>query len=121
MPLLRELAAMPIFGRLSKTKTSLQRDESARAIAHPTTPPPMITTFACSTDASLSGRWEASKQFSIGAFRRGALEPDVRYRMAKQIATRIKGRLAIPPADMLSGEKLLEAIASQRRFNAGWF
>jgi hypothetical protein len=49
IPLLRELAAIPIFGRASKTKTSLERDESASAIAQPTTPPPMITTFACST------------------------------------------------------------------------
>jgi uncharacterized RDD family membrane protein YckC len=52
--------------------------------------------------------------------RRNALEPDVRYRMAEQIATRIKGRLAIQPADMLSSEKLLEAIASERRANAGY-
>jgi hypothetical protein len=52
--------------------------------------------------------------------RRDALEPGVRYRMAEQIATRIKGRLAIQPADMLSSEKLLEAIASERRANAGY-
>jgi hypothetical protein len=40
--------------------------------------------------------------------------------MAEQIATRIKGRLAIQPAVVLSSEKLLEAIASERRASAGY-
>ena len=52
--------------------------------------------------------------------RRDALAPDVRYRMAGQIVARIKPRLAILPADMPSSEKLLEAIASERRASAGY-
>lgn len=52
--------------------------------------------------------------------RRDALAPDVRYRMAEQITARIKPRLAIPPAEMPSAEKLLEAVASERRANAGY-
>jgi uncharacterized RDD family membrane protein YckC len=52
--------------------------------------------------------------------RRDALASDVRFRMAEQIANRIKPRLAIMPADMPSSEKLLEAIASERRANAGY-
>jgi len=54
-PLLRELAPIPIFGSASRTKTSPQRAERARAIAQPTTPPPMITMLACSTVYSLAG------------------------------------------------------------------
>jgi uncharacterized RDD family membrane protein YckC len=52
--------------------------------------------------------------------RRYALAPDVRYRMADQIANRIKGKLSIPPAGLPSSEKLLEEIASERRDNAGY-
>jgi hypothetical protein len=52
--------------------------------------------------------------------RREALAPDVRFHMAEQIATRIKPHLSISPAEMPSTEKLLEAIASERRANAGY-
>jgi uncharacterized RDD family membrane protein YckC len=52
--------------------------------------------------------------------RRDALAPDVRFRMAEQIVARIKPRLSIPPAEMPSSEKLLEAVASERRANAGY-
>src|SRR5580692_1244383 len=53
-PLLRELAPIPIFGSASRTKTSLQRLERARAMAQPTTPPPIITMLARSTVYSLA-------------------------------------------------------------------
>src|ERR1700733_9471285 len=47
-PLLRVLAPIPTRGIASSTNTSSHRAESARAIAHPTTPPPMMTAFALS-------------------------------------------------------------------------
>ncbi len=47
--------------------------------------------------------------------RREALPPDVRYRMAEQIAGRIKPKLDVPVGMMLSSEKLLEAVAAERR------
>jgi uncharacterized RDD family membrane protein YckC len=50
--------------------------------------------------------------------RREALPPDVRYRMAEQIATRIKLRIEVPSTMMLSSEKLLEAVAAERRTSA---
>ncbi len=52
--------------------------------------------------------------------RRDALAPDVRFRMAEQIANRIKPHLSVAPGDLPSSEKLLEAIASERRANAGY-
>jgi hypothetical protein len=45
-PLLRELVPMPSFGSASSKNTSLQRMAHARAIAQPTTPPPMMTMLA---------------------------------------------------------------------------
>src|ERR1700691_1527990 len=55
-PLLRVLAPMPSRGICSTRNTSLQRRETARATAHPTTPPPMIKMFARSTaDRILEG------------------------------------------------------------------
>ena len=45
-PLLRVLAPVPSLGICSTRNTSLQRCETARATAQPTTPPPMITIFA---------------------------------------------------------------------------
>src|SRR5580693_8289114 len=47
-PLLRELVAMPSLGYCSTRKTSCHRAETARAMAHPTTPPPIIRMLACS-------------------------------------------------------------------------
>src|SRR5579859_3067203 len=47
-PLFRELVAIPSFGFCSTRKTSCQRAETARAMAQPTTPPPMIRIFAWS-------------------------------------------------------------------------
>src|SRR5580658_7237358 len=47
-PLLRELVAIPSLGFCSTTKTSCQRAETARAMAQPTTPPPMIRILAWS-------------------------------------------------------------------------
>ena len=47
--------------------------------------------------------------------RREALPADVRYRMAEQIAARIKPKLDVPAGMMLSSEKLLEAVAAERR------
>jgi uncharacterized RDD family membrane protein YckC len=50
--------------------------------------------------------------------RRNALPPDVRFRMAEQIAARIKPNLAVPPTMMPTSEKLLEAVAAERRASA---
>ncbi|MGB9334921.1 MAG: RDD family protein [Candidatus Acidiferrales bacterium] len=50
--------------------------------------------------------------------RREALPPDVRFRMAEQIATSIKQKLSVPPAMMPTSEKLLEAVAAERRASA---
>src|SRR5208282_3573685 len=47
-PLLRELVAIPSLGFCSTRKTSPHRAETARAIAQPTTPPPIIRMFAWS-------------------------------------------------------------------------
>jgi uncharacterized RDD family membrane protein YckC len=47
--------------------------------------------------------------------RRSELDADVRYRMASQIAARIAPKLTIPAGELPSAEKLLEAIASERR------
>src|ERR1700722_1147860 len=57
-PLLRVLVAIPTLGNCSSTKTSGMRAESSRAMAQPTTPPPMMTTFARSNSiaGSLSFR-----------------------------------------------------------------
>src|ERR1700688_1040615 len=45
-PLLRVLAPMPSLGVCSTRNTSLQRCETTRATAQPTTPPPMMTMLA---------------------------------------------------------------------------
>jgi len=52
--------------------------------------------------------------------RRDALEPAVRFRMAEQILTRLRPRLSLAADNSLTGEKLLEAIARQRRSSAGY-
>jgi uncharacterized RDD family membrane protein YckC len=52
--------------------------------------------------------------------RRYSLEPDVRYRMAEQIAARIKPKLIAPPGNFPSNEQLIEAIAAERRSTAGY-
>jgi len=50
--------------------------------------------------------------------RREALPFGVRFRMAEQIASRIKPKLSVPPATMPTSEKLLEAVAAERRATA---
>jgi uncharacterized RDD family membrane protein YckC len=50
--------------------------------------------------------------------RREALAPDVRFHVAEQIANRIRHKLSLPPADLPSTEKLLEALARDRRSSA---
>jgi len=50
--------------------------------------------------------------------RRLSLEPDVRFRMAEQIATRIKPKLTAPPENFPSAEHLIEAVAAERRASA---
>src|ERR1700691_3983860 len=62
---------MPIFGSASRTKTSSQRAESARAIAQPTTPPPMITAFACSI-IQLSRKVNGAEEISVPDVRHGS-------------------------------------------------
>jgi uncharacterized RDD family membrane protein YckC len=50
--------------------------------------------------------------------RRFSLEPAVRYRMAEQIAARIKPKLTAPPENFPASERLLEAVAAERRASA---
>ncbi len=50
--------------------------------------------------------------------RRNALAPDVRFRMAEQIAGRIRSKLAVPAAMLPPTERLLEALAAERRASA---
>ena len=52
--------------------------------------------------------------------RRSALGGDVRARMAAQIVERIKSKITVPPREGASAEKLLEAIAHERRSTAGY-
>jgi uncharacterized RDD family membrane protein YckC len=52
--------------------------------------------------------------------RRDALEPGVRFRMAEQILARLRPRLSLAADNSLTGEKLLEAIARERRSTAGY-
>lgn len=52
--------------------------------------------------------------------RRDALEPAVRFRMAEQILARLRPRLSLAADNSLTGEKLLEAIARERRSSAGY-
>jgi uncharacterized RDD family membrane protein YckC len=47
--------------------------------------------------------------------RRFDLEPNVRYRMAEDILRRLKPKLTLPTENVLSTEKLLEALAYERR------
>ncbi len=50
--------------------------------------------------------------------RRDALAPDVRYHMADQIFRRIRPKLTFPEGDHPSVEKVLEALAAERRSSA---
>lgn len=50
--------------------------------------------------------------------RRGSLEPDVRWAMARQIADRVGTRIGVLPEARPDSEKFLEAIAEQRRASA---
>jgi len=50
--------------------------------------------------------------------RRDALDADVRYNMAGEILRRVQGKLTLPAAGTLSNEKLLEAVAAERRGSA---
>jgi hypothetical protein len=59
---------MPSFGICSRRKTSVHFAEAARAIAQPTTPPPMITMLARSM--LMSGQAQVP---AIGLFRDAAL------------------------------------------------
>jgi len=47
--------------------------------------------------------------------RRSELDPYVRYQMATQIAAKIQPKLTIPPSELPPAEKLLEAVAYERR------
>jgi uncharacterized RDD family membrane protein YckC len=50
--------------------------------------------------------------------RRSSLDAGVRFRMAEQIATRIKPKLTAPPENFPSAEQLLEGVAAERRASA---
>jgi uncharacterized RDD family membrane protein YckC len=64
-----------------------------------------------------SERLTAEEFALVEAFlnRRIELDPYVRYQMASQIAARIQPKLTIPASELPSPEKLLEAIAYERR------
>jgi len=47
--------------------------------------------------------------------RRAALEVDVRFRMAEEVLRRLKPKLMLPAESTLSTEKILEALAYERR------
>ncbi len=47
--------------------------------------------------------------------RRASLAPEVRSRMAKQIADRLAARLSVPPEERRATEAFLESLARQRR------
>jgi hypothetical protein len=53
--------------------------------------------------------------------RRLDLMPDVRFRMADQIFLRIRDKLTLPPDNSLSADRLLEALAHERRATASYF
>jgi uncharacterized RDD family membrane protein YckC len=53
--------------------------------------------------------------------RRFALDPVVRYRMADEILARLKPKLTLPADQSLSTEKILEALAYERRSTAAYF
>jgi uncharacterized RDD family membrane protein YckC len=50
--------------------------------------------------------------------RREALDPEIRYRMADQIFKRIRPKLIFPEGDYPSVERILEALAAERRSSA---
>ncbi|HUJ83857.1 MAG TPA: hypothetical protein VLW83_18385, partial [Candidatus Acidoferrales bacterium] len=50
--------------------------------------------------------------------RRGSLEPQVRWTMARQIADRVGTRIGVPTDARPDSEKFLEAVAEQRRASA---
>jgi hypothetical protein len=52
--------------------------------------------------------------------RRFDLEPNVRFRMAEDILRRLKPQLTLPAENTLSTEKLLEALAYERRATRGY-
>ncbi|MGB6429197.1 MAG: RDD family protein [Candidatus Acidiferrales bacterium] len=70
-----------------------------------------------------SERLGAEEFALIEAFlnRRNQLEPYVRYQMAAQIAAKIQPKLTIPQSELPSPEKLLEAIAYERRATGRYF
>ena len=47
--------------------------------------------------------------------RRKDLEPDVRFRMADEILRRIKPKITLPEENAFSSEKILEALAYEKR------
>lgn len=52
--------------------------------------------------------------------RRAALEPYVRYRMADEVLRRIKPKLNLPSDPSISSEKILEALAYERRSTSAY-
>ena len=52
--------------------------------------------------------------------RRLDLTPDVRFRMAEEIFRRLKPKLTLPAENTLSTEKILEALAYERRATSGY-
>ena len=64
-----------------------------------------------------SERLTADEFALVEAFlnRRNELDPYVRYQMATQIAAKIQPKLTVPASELPSAEKLLEAVAYERR------
>ena len=52
--------------------------------------------------------------------RGSSLPSDMRFHMADQIARQIRPKLSLPRGELLYAEKLLEAVAHERRSSAGY-
>jgi uncharacterized RDD family membrane protein YckC len=84
---------------------------------------PLWQTSASAPTTKLGAENLSPDEFAVvEAFlnRRDSLEPYVRYQMAEQIVSRIKPKLTAPPENFPSSERLLEAIAAERRSSAGY-
>jgi len=77
---------------------------------------------AAPTTAYGSERLTPEEFALIEAFlnRRDSLPGDVRFSMADQIAKQIRPKLTLPAGELFYAEKLLEAVAHERRSSAGY-
>jgi len=78
-------------------------------------PPPVAATAKFGAENLTADEFAVVEAFLN---RRFSLDPGVRYRMAEQIAARIKPKLTAPPENFPASERLLEAVAAERRASA---